>query len=104
MSDSYEENTNFHGAADPSSNLCSGALGPPFCAQCRLLTCQHILNAVIMHEVVRSAGGGSLVFGQRLLQVDLQPVQGCQATVVLQKGPREGHSCKLNSVGHRLSK
>lgn len=43
---------------------------------------QHILDAVIMREVVRPAGNGSCILGQRLLQVDLQPIQGCQATVV----------------------
>lgn len=103
MSGNSGENTDTHGAADPSSNRRSGAPGPPLCVQCPLLTRQHVLNAVVMREVVRSAGGGSLVLGQRLLQVDLQPVQRCQATVVLQRG-REGHSCKSNSAGLRLSK
>lgn len=52
------------------------------------LTCQHVLDAVVVREVVRSAGGGSLVPGQRLLQVDLQPVQGRQAAVELRRSPR----------------
>lgn len=39
-----------------------------------------------MQEVVCAAGEASLVSGQRLLQVDFQPVQRRQAAMVLQRG------------------
>lgn len=52
-----------------------------------------------MREVVRPAGNGSCILGQRLLQVDLQPIQGCQATVVLQ---REGRGAELTSADRTL--
>lgn len=39
-----------------------------------------------MKEVVCAAGEASLVSGQRLLQVDFQPIQRRQAAVVLQRG------------------
>lgn len=80
-----------HCALGPSSSPRPPALGGAparTSEQCQLLTCQHILNTVVMHEVVCSAGSGGLILGQRLLQVDLQPIQGRQATVVLQRGRR----------------
>ena len=50
------------------------------------LTCQQVLDAVVVCEAVGSGRGGRLVPGQRLAQVHLQPVEGRQAAVVLRGG------------------
>lgn len=50
-----------------------------------------------MHEVVCAAFGASLVSGQCLLQVDFQPIQRCQAAVVLQRGQEGSQLAQLKS-------